>query len=193
MCAGAQHLSLFHKGEVAPVKGYFGGKHVATFKDATLPQFLIMRLEEKKEALRDCSFPNITLHKIDTAHSYAVSLGKEGEDMQLGAVSEEDVPMAYCHTDGFRCATQFHPEHYYYLSHTVEAFNYQKNWLDSFIQLARYHHHTQNNPHAMPLKEYLDNVNQALTKCLMTENYLCEADGIFTDEILQVTDNIFGI
>ena len=57
--------------------------------------------------------------------------------MVLGAVSEDQVPMAYAHKNGIRYATQYHPEHHY----TDEpSATHEKAWLDNFVVLARLHH-----------------------------------------------------
>ena len=65
--------------------------------------------------------------------------------MELGAISEDGVPMAYAHKSGIRYATQFHPEHYYRF--TADSSSHQKTLLDNFIDIAISHHDSVHHLH----------------------------------------------
>ena len=113
ICSGAQHLALYHKSYLMPVKGYSDGeKHDIKYLEGSLSHFQAMDKDQQDEALQSCKFPNITFVG-DTAHHYAAKATKLSPDLEIGAVSEDDILMSYAHTNGIRYATQFHPEHYY--------------------------------------------------------------------------------
>jgi hypothetical protein len=80
--------------------------------------------------------------------------------MQLGAVSEDGIAMAYMHSN-IRFATQYHPEHYY---DGLSRSNYQALWLDNFVDMAVMHHDYRVNNGVHPM-EYFANVQQILSGC----------------------------
>ena len=93
MCAGAQQLVLNKGGTVEPLKGYNMGKHEITYIKGTIAYYMALTPEQKVEMLEDGVFPEISF-KGDTAHHFAGVPGDIG-DLELGAVSEDGVPMSY--------------------------------------------------------------------------------------------------
>jgi anthranilate/para-aminobenzoate synthase component II len=170
MCAGAQHLVLFHDGYVQPA-GDSVVRPSVTYIKGTLSHFMSITHEQQSKSLKYCEFPKISF-KGDAAYTYAAVPDKLGEELQLGAMSEDGFTMAYSHKNGLRYATQFHPEHYYYLQKDGEV-NHQKAWFENFIHLTKLHHdHVQNgSPHP---ESILADVSERLNECLEAPTCLPE-------------------
>lgn len=134
ICAGAQHLALYHNGSLIPIKGYKQGHHQVKFIPGTWAHFLTLTKEQQKDALEHRIFPKVEIQG-DTAHHFAANSDDLGI-LQLGAVSEDDVAMAYSDTSGIRYATQFHPEHYY----GKAGHEHETSLWDNFIEIAIAHH-----------------------------------------------------
>jgi gamma-glutamyl-gamma-aminobutyrate hydrolase PuuD/ankyrin repeat protein len=164
MCAGAQNLALYHTGYLYPLEGYTTFGHTMIYKEGTLAHYHAMTAMQQITALKTCEFPVIQF-KGDTAHHFAAVKDKLGEGLELGAVSEEGVPMAFVHDNGIRSATQFHPEHFY--ADGTDT-NHQKSWLDNFAKLAEMHYDYMHNNGTHPL-EYMEQVKEALHKCVVEE------------------------
>ena len=98
MCAGAQHFALHHEGTLYPLEGYGQGHHHIHYLKGTLPYFMTLTKTQQQAALKSCEFPEVMV-KGDTAHHYAAVTYKLGEDIQLGAISEDGVAMSYGHKD----------------------------------------------------------------------------------------------
>ena len=167
MCAGAQHFAMYHGGTLAPLQGYSYGTHQVTFIEGTLPYFMSLTKEQQRSVLSNCHFPKV-IFKGDTAHHYAAITNKLGEDMKLGAVSEDGVAMSYAFGNGIRFATQFHPEHRYQFNDD-NSIN-QKAWLDNFIDLARSHHDYRFNNVSHPIILF-ETVKARLEECINLENH----------------------
>jgi gamma-glutamyl-gamma-aminobutyrate hydrolase PuuD len=179
MCAGAQNFALFHDGYLYPLKGYNHGQHTVTFFYGTLAHYNSMTKSEKEHALKTCEFPKIE-YKGDTAHNFAAVSGKLGNGLQLGAVSEDGVPMSFAHENGIRFATQYHPEHYY-KTYAQEGVNYQRIWLENFVDIARMHHDAAHSGGEHPL-QFMAKVKERLDACV--EEKIClveEAINYFVD------------
>lgn len=162
MCAGAQHFSMYHEGTLSPLKGYNKGEHQVTYQKATLPYFMALTKDQQKALLETCEFPDISF-KGDTAHSFAAVYGKLGTGIELGAVSEDNIPMSYGHENGIRYVTQFHPEHYYDNLDNAKTIN-QKAWIDNFIELAVMHHDHRVEGSSHPI-EYFAQIRIRLDEC----------------------------
>lgn len=171
MCAGAQHLSLYHGGKLKTVEGYNKGQHNMTFIKGTLSHFLSLNKDQQEKALSSCEFPEVTF-KGDTAHHYAAVNDNLGGEMQLGAVSEDGVAMAYMHSN-IRFATQYHPEHHYSNSSEI---NHQALWLDHFVDMAIMHHDYRVNSGVHPM-EYYANVQEKLSGCISMQEDVVLNDG----------------
>lgn len=135
ICGSAHALSLYHQGSMAPIKGYDKGQHEIEFIKGTGPYFLSLSLEQQEQALRKGTFPVVKV-KGETRSNHSVVKGKVGKDMLVGAVSEDQVPMAFVDKSGIRMATQYHPEAHYHLP----SAKHEKAWLDNFVVLARLQH-----------------------------------------------------
>jgi gamma-glutamyl-gamma-aminobutyrate hydrolase PuuD len=170
MCAGAQHFSMYHGGSLKPLKKYNFGQHQITFNPGSLAHFLSLGLPEQKQALANCEFQQVSF-KGDTAHNYAAIVDKLGQNLQLGAVSEDGVAMAYAHENGIRYATQYHPEHYYH-SNKIENI-YQKSWFDNFISLAKKHHDYRIEEALHPIN-YFQQVQERLEECAQQPTCLAQ-------------------
>lgn len=184
MCAGAQNFALYHDGHLHPLKDYNGGNHTMYFKPATLSHFMAMTKEQQKHALHSCEFPEIAF-KGDTAHHYAAVANKLGSGLQLGAVSEDGIAMAYAHENGLRYATQFHPEHYYHLPYNKHGgINHQKVWLENFIHLTRLHHKHIKQGYDHP-EIIFDYVSDRLEECIKAPICLVEQNIFSNSTIAQ--------
>ncbi len=179
MCAGAQNFALFHDGYLYPLKGYNHGQHTVTFIDGTLGHYNSMSASEKKQALKTCEFPKIE-YKGDTAHNFAAVSGKLGNGIQLGAISEDGVPMCFAHENGIRFATQYHPEHHY-KTPTKEGLNYQRIWLENFVDMARMHHEAVHSDGEHPL-QFMAKVKEKLDACV--EEKICLVEEVANDFII---------
>jgi gamma-glutamyl-gamma-aminobutyrate hydrolase PuuD len=134
MCAGAQNLVLHNDGYLQSVKGYQGGLHYMHFQPTTRAYFLTLSEDEQDNAMQPHD-ATVVKYRGDTAHRFAGVAGKLGENIELGATSEQGVPMAYCSLVEAKCATQFHPEHEYYNPNS-----YGHHWLESFLKIASIKH-----------------------------------------------------
>ena len=66
--------------------------------------------------------------------------------------------MSYCHKDGLKCATQFHPENKY-------SENGNQNWIDNFVSYAkRYHDHKIDNA-VYTVEECAEMINSRMDSC----------------------------
>ncbi len=148
-CAGAQHLVLHDHGRLTPLKGYNSGTHEIAFLPGTMAHFMALTPYQQASLLSDGVVPEIVI-RGDTAHNYAACKGKIGNNLTLGAVSEDGVPMAYSHSNGLRHATQFHPEHYY----GRPGHPHENAWFDNFIDLATMHRNFKHNSAAPSHIEY---------------------------------------
>ena len=188
MCAGAQNLVLNHNGYLQPVKGYHGGSHTISYLKGTLSHFMAMTKAEQKTALDQCEFSEIAFKGM-TAHGYAGVVGKLGEGIELGAVSEGGVAMSYGHENGFRYATQFHPEEYYKKS-SAGVINYQKSWLDNFIHQANMHHDFKMGQNSHP-EVFFQYISERLKQCMSKPTCLAEDTVLFEDT--EMESAFFGI
>ncbi|MFI4983843.1 MAG: hypothetical protein ACHP6I_01445 [Rickettsiales bacterium] len=137
ICAGAQHLSLYHGSNVKPVNLSASSRDII-LKLGSLPHFMTLSSAEQKQALTSC-VNNVPKFKGDTAHSFALDENNVAASINVGAVSETAIPMFYSHENGIRFGKQFHAEHYY--SSTPDAKTMpQKEILNNFVSLAKMHH-----------------------------------------------------
>ena len=187
MCAGAQNFALYHGGYLYPLDGYDQGKHTITYKEGTLAHYQSMTSMQQSHALKTCEFPKIE-YKGDTAHHFAAVSGKLGEGLELGAVSEHDVPMAYAHINGIRFATQFHPEHYYDTPHQDENVNHQKSWLENFIHLTKMHHNFLHHDTIHP-QVFMLQVKARIDKCMIEEVCVNDQSMDFLTQELFIQDH----
>lgn len=162
MCAGAQNFVLNNNGYLKPVTDYILSQHSIIYFKHTLSHFMTMSSEQQKLALNHCHFPEI-IFKGDTAHNFAGVTYKLGDQIELGAISEDGVAMSYAHKNGLFYATQFHPEHHYTLLYENNI-NHEKEWWDNFIKLA-----TLNNAHkkgfAPHPEEVMSFISERLSQC----------------------------
>lgn len=166
ICAGAQHLVLFQNGSLRPIKGYSVGKHQITFLKPSISYFMSLTKNQQNLALELCKLPNIK-YLGDTAHNYVATNNNLGFEIQLGAISEDNIPMAYSSANGINHATQFHPEHYYKEDDNPQAFH-QTAWIDNFIELAIMQHNHRFNNEIEPI-DYFKKVKLRLEECLLME------------------------
>ena len=114
ICAGAQHFSMYHGGSLKLLNrdniDYSASLDIK-FVEGTLPYYLSLTKEQQTKALSDCDLPKISFSG-DRAHSFAAIIGQLGDNIELGAISGDQVAMSYAHSNGIRYATQYHPEHY---------------------------------------------------------------------------------
>jgi anthranilate/para-aminobenzoate synthase component II len=170
MCAGAQHLSLYHDGSLKKIDGYSQGHHQVNYIKGTLPYFMSLTKEQQSNALKNCELPEVSF-KGDTAHHYAAVEGKLGNDLQLGAISEDNVVMSFASNNGIRYSTQFHPEHHY--GNQDNNAIHQNAWLNNFVEIARMHHAHRVNGDAHPT-EYYTEVKARLDECIFEPTCLVE-------------------
>jgi anthranilate/para-aminobenzoate synthase component II len=163
MCAGAQHFSMYHGGTLKPLKGYSHGQHEIKYIEGTYAHFMALTKAQQSDLLKTCNFPEVKF-KGDTAHKYAAINEKLGENLELGAISEDNVAMSYAHNNGIRYATQFHPEHYYDNLNDANTIN-QKAWINNFVELAQMHHDFRVNGEEHPTKVLAD-IMVKLNQCL---------------------------
>ncbi|MGB4191275.1 MAG: gamma-glutamyl-gamma-aminobutyrate hydrolase family protein, partial [Rickettsiales bacterium] len=97
MCAGAQHFAMYHGGSLRPLKGYNKGQHQVKYIEGTYAHFMALTKAQQQEALQNCELPEIKFEGY-TAHNYAAINEKLGNNMELGAVSEDNVAMSYAHS-----------------------------------------------------------------------------------------------
>jgi len=164
LCAGAQHLSLYHQSNLQPVAGYKGTTHQVTYFKATAGYFWALSEDQKQMALDNCTLREISF-KGDTAHSYA-AVAASFTNLELAAISEDGVAMSYCHENGIRCATQFYPEHFW-ASNSKNA-EHQKYWLESFLSMAQMHKEYRVNGGVHP-EDYMKEVQGRLSSCSANE------------------------
>ena len=158
ICGSAHALSLYHQGAVAPIKGYGNNQHDIEFIKGTVPYFLSLSSEQQEQALKKGTFPTVKF-KGETRSNHSIVKGKLGKDMVLGAVSEDQAPMAFVDKSGIRVATQYHPEYHY----SLPSATHEKAWLDNFVALARLHHNHKVYGTVSP-SEYLQFVEHQLAQ-----------------------------
>lgn len=194
ICAGAQHLALHHGGTLAPLDGYNQGQHDIKFIKGTLAYFLAMTDAQRAAAFCSFNFPDINL-KGDTAHHYAAK--NLGIELIQGALSEDNISMAYSHHNGIRFGVQFHPEHYY----GKKGYENETAWFDNFIKIAIDHHAARNTSNikicssednlAMAYKafEYVNKLNdKALDLAFTVYDYLDELNDYAVQAVGQEHD-----
>ena len=157
ICAGAQHFSMYHGGSLKLLNindiDYSASLDIK-FVEGTLPYYLSLTKEQQTKALSDCDLPKISFSG-DRAHRFAAIIGQLGDNIELGAISGDQVAMSYAHSNGIRYATQYHPEHYYKYDNQNSNALHQKAWLDNFVELAEMHHsHRMNNNIVHPIEHY---------------------------------------
>lgn len=171
ICAGAQHFSMYHGGTLKPLKGYNKGRHEIKYIEGTHSHFMALTKAQQSNLLKTCNFPEVVFQG-DTAHNYAAVNEKLGNNLQLGAMSEDNIAMSYYHNNGIRYATQFHPEHYYNKIDDQNAIH-QEAWINNFIELAQMHHDFRVNGGDHPIQIFSD-ISTRLTECLT--NQICIAE-----------------
>lgn len=170
VCAGAQHLTLYSNGSLYSLSGYNHGQHTINILPGSTIHFMSLTKPEQHEAIDNCVFPNIT-YKGTTAHHFAANLDGLGNGIEIGGISEDNVAMAYSHTNGIKFATQYHAEIFY---HDTEELNRQKILLDNFFDLATMHHdHRLDKTQPHPTI-YMQEVQGKLSQCI--EHNKCESD-----------------
>lgn len=181
ICAGAQHFSLYHGGSLTLLNKNsinYDVSNKINFVKGSLPYFLSLTKLQQNQVLHDCELPEISFEGL-RAHSFAAVIENLGDNMQLGAVSGDDVAMAYAHGNGIRYATQFHPEHYY-KNNDNNSIN-QKAWLDNFVELAEMYHEYRVNNDKHPI-EYFAAVKDRLESCTVEPTCLA---GEWSDQAYQ--------
>lgn len=133
ICAGAQHLVLYHQGKLRKVENYNQGKKNISILENSLAHFMIL---SKVEQL------NSTFLKInflgEVAHHFAGDILNLGSELKLGGISVDNIAMIFYHYNGIRWGIQFHPENCY--AQQDGDSNKQKPLLDNFLDLALMHH-----------------------------------------------------
>ncbi|WP_375327362.1 gamma-glutamyl-gamma-aminobutyrate hydrolase family protein [Candidatus Tisiphia endosymbiont of Nemotelus uliginosus] len=141
ICAGAQHLALYHGSTLMPVTGYHKGSHNIELRPGTLLYFMAMTKNQEKLALDSFQFPKIVV-KGDTAHHFAAKTLADG--LRTDGLSEDQIIMAYSHENKMRFGIQFHPEHKCNINNTED--DNQVALLESFLNLATSYKHKKRNP-----------------------------------------------
>lgn len=132
LCAGAQHMSLYHNATLMPVKGYVLGEHSATIKPISLGSLMFMTAAEQKNALENCAPISISIPKIATAHHYAMKADTTTHDIfSVQGFSEEGV-VEMVGDNRLMIGTQFHPED---SQHDPR----QKLFFLNFLKMAKTH------------------------------------------------------
>jgi anthranilate/para-aminobenzoate synthase component II len=160
MCAGAQHLALYHGSTLGPLSS--SGAARIDFIPGTLPYFKTLTGTQQQALLQSCDMPEIS-YLADTAHHYGAYPNHMGPELELGAMLDGRIAMAYSHQNGLFAATQFHPEHCAGVS--SENCVQQNAWLDSFVALARMHYEHVHGEGIAPL-DYYAGVQARLAQCL---------------------------
>ena len=163
ICAGSQHLALYNGGSLTYLGDGQKSNNMINFIKGTLPYFLSLTKNQQIKTLSDCDFPEITFTGF-RAHKFAAIKEILGNNMQLGAVSKDEIAMAYGLNNGIAYATQYHPE-YHYNEQNSNALN-QNAWIDNFIEIANMHHDYRLENKSHPL-EYFAQVSMALNNCLV--------------------------
>lgn len=171
MCAGAQHFALYNNAILNAVKGYNMGQHQVTYIKGSLAYFQALTKTQQNNLLDSCEFPDISF-KGDTAHHYAADSNNLGNNINLGALSEDNIAMSYCSVNGISCATQYHPEHQYDNLGEENAIN-QIVWLDNYVELAIMHHDFKVNNAPHPI-QYMANVELRINECLVGDSFTTE-------------------
>lgn len=141
ICAGAQHLALYHGSTLMPVTGYHKGSHNIELREGTLLYFMSMTKNQEKLALESLQFPKIVV-KADTAHHFAAKTLAGG--LHIDGLSEDQIIMAYSHKDKMQFGIQFHPEHKCNVNNTAD--DNQVALLENFLILAIRYHTKKNEP-----------------------------------------------
>jgi anthranilate/para-aminobenzoate synthase component II len=164
MCAGAQHLALYHGSTLGPLNS--SGPAKIDFIPGTLSHFKALNTTQKAEALTECKLPPLTVLG-DTAHSFGAYPDMLGASLELGARHHDKaIAMAYTHQNGILAATQFHPENF--IGQKTDNAAPQLAWIQSFLDLAEMHHAYKHQGGISPV-EYYANVKQRLEECMATQ------------------------
>ncbi len=162
ICAGAQHLSMYHGGKLNPVEGYESHLHQISFIEGTLAYFMALSAEQQIKAISECIFPKISFEGLTFNH-FVASIDKLGEGIQLGAISEDNLAMSYAHNNGIRYATQYHAEEHY--DSSLGEINHEKLMFDNFLVLAKMHHKYRVNGDIHPI-EHFAFIKESLDLCM---------------------------
>ncbi len=193
ICAGAQNFILHHQGSLYPLSGYNMGKHTINLVSGSMVHFMSLTKAEQDEALSSCVFPIVT-YKGDTAHHFAATMYDLGNGIKIGGTSEDNVAMAYAHSNGIRFATQYHPEHFYHESNEIGR---QKILLDNFFKTATMHHDYRLEPElfmhpSVVMQQVQDKLSQCTDKKYLLEykNEYCMYTNISISDDLQKSQTI---
>ena len=186
VCGGAQNAILNNNGSIQKLDGYNAPKekHEITFQPGTLGHLLSLTKNELVSSFEKGVFPEIK-YLGETYHGYAAVNGKLGSNLNLDALSEDGVPMAYSGNDEFiSFNTQYHPEMHYlnYESSEESDINHQKTYLDNFVKLATLNHlnkvgeayHPQEYLHA--LKEYVSGGDIGMNEIELIQDYFVKLE-----------------
>jgi anthranilate/para-aminobenzoate synthase component II len=143
LCAGAQHLALYHKGRVIKA---VEGEGLASLYPYTWPHYMALSPEKREQLVYPIQMDALET-EVQRMHSYAVHPMHLGEGVELNG-HENGVPMALSRSF-WNVATQYHPEADYmdaieaqqdFSAPITRGQSYSMNMLDYFFnQCFEYH------------------------------------------------------
>jgi len=136
MCAGNQQNVLIHGGKLTKVSGYTDEGHYGNFIPGTVNHFFTLDPYEQEMALEQCELKNIVM-PISTAHHYTAVVGKEGEGIESGVLSEEGVSQGV--SNGLENISLQHHQENYYLLQKKEVVLRERNTFDNFVKVCQQH------------------------------------------------------
>ncbi len=134
MRGGAQHLVLNHGGFIQRVGGHLGTQLQVSLIPGSISHYLAMTAEERFVFFETGNLPTLIIERVCVAHNYAAVDGMLGFGMDLGGVSEYNVPETF-NKGLWMIGCQFHPEALYEDPDFVSV-NRNKQILDSYLELC---------------------------------------------------------
>lgn len=163
ICAGAQHLTLFRNGMVAPLKTIirseweslllglnyllFDKKFFTSIKPFTWMHFLAMDPNDQNQFLENCNVVPIEDIEVKRMHGFYSMEAFLGDGVELAGASD-DMPMSFSY-QYWNFATQFHPENHVWIEDQDEPLDWlfesnhkksvrvTKNMLSNFLNLCK--------------------------------------------------------
>ena len=112
MCAGHQHIALYHGATLLEDKSRYARQKGAAVFPGTLLYDLALTTKEREQIHNTCIVPTLRFEKIHLAHSFAAIFQNfPYQELEISALSEGNV-IESVSQGWLKIGTQFHPENY---------------------------------------------------------------------------------
>lgn len=169
LCGGSQHLVLHHGGYIRRVEGHLGTELQVSLIPGTVSHYLAMTPDEKTAFMQSGTLPSLIIERVSVAHNYAAVEGMLGYGINLGGVSEFNVPETF-NKGLWMVGCQFHPESLYD-DVDFTSVNRNKQILDSYLQMCLLRKELRKEfPEEDKLIDEMNRIERETLECLQNSN-----------------------